>query len=467
MSAHNKLSTGEITMQILWAEQALTSKGWQNDVRIVIGADGRIAEITPDTKPDGQRLDLALPAPGNLHSHAFQRAMAGLTEARGADPSDSFWTWRKLMYRFLDLLTPDDIQAIAAYVQMEMLEAGFASVGEFHYLHHAVGGAPYDNLAELSDRIFAAQQTSGIGLTYLPVLYAQGGCDGRALQGGQLRFKNDLDQFARLIGQAENGLNTLPDDCLSGVAPHSLRAVSREMLDHMPELAKDGPIHIHVAEQTAEVVEVIAHLGARPVEWLLNIFDVDQRWCLIHSTQMTAAETKGLAKSGAVAGLCPITESNLGDGIFDGVRYLQNGGRFGFGSDSNIRISLTGEIRTLDYSQRLRDHSRAALATADKSTGRVILEGAAKGAAQALGRGKGVLATGEWADILEVSTDNADLDGLKGDMLLDAWAFAHDDRCVRNVWAAGRHLVRDHAHIRRDEITAAYRKVVRGLRAEI
>jgi formimidoylglutamate deiminase len=464
MSAHNNLSTGEFTMQILWAEQALTDAGWQNHVRIVIGADGRIAEITPDAMPNGQHLDLALPAPGNLHSHAFQRAMAGLTEARGADSSDSFWTWRKLMYRFLDLLSPDDIEAIAAFVQMEMLEAGFASVGEFHYLHHAQGGVPYDNLAELSDRIFAAQQTSGIGLTYLPVLYAQGGCDGRELQGGQLRFKNDLDLYTQLIGQAETGMKSLPDDCMSGVAPHSLRAVSREMLDHLPEMVNNGPIHMHVAEQTAEVVEVIAHLGARPVEWLLNIFDVDKRWCLIHTTQMTAAETKGLAKSGAVAGLCPITESNLGDGIFDGVRYLQNGGQFGFGSDSNIRVSLTEEIRTLDYSQRLRDRSRAALATAERSTGRVILEGAAKGAARALGRGKGVLAVGDWADILDINTDNADLDALKGDMLLDAWIFARDDRAVRNVWAAGRHLVRDHAHIRREEITSAYRHVVRNLR---
>jgi formimidoylglutamate deiminase len=454
-------------MQTLWAKQALTQNGWQYDVRIEVADDGHIASLTPNSPAQGQVLDLALPAPGNLHSHAFQRAMAGLTESRGKDASDSFWTWRRLMYRFLDLLTPDDVQAIAAFVQMEMLEAGYASVGEFHYLHHAKGGTVYDNLAEMSDRIFAAQQNSGIGLTYLPVLYSQGGCDGRALEGGQLRFRNDFDQYTRLIADAQPSMTTLPADCTQGIAPHSLRAVSREMMDQLPDIAGSDPIHMHIAEQTAEVVEITAHLGARPVEWLLNIFDVDAQWCLIHATQMTAAETKGLAASGAVAGLCPITESNLGDGIFDGVRYLENGGRFGFGSDSNIRISLTEEIRTFEYSQRLRDHSRAALATPASSAGRTIFERAAKGSAQAMNRGKGVLAVGNWADILEISTDHVDMEGLKDDILLDAWAFARDDRLVKNVWAAGRHLVQNGRHVKQDEITQNYRRVIHNLRAEI
>ncbi len=454
-------------MQILWAEQALTDKGWENAVRIEIGDDGRIASVTADSAPEGQRLDAALPAPGNLHSHAFQRAMAGLTESRGADPSDSFWTWRRLMYRFLDLLTPDDIQAIAAFVQMEMLEAGFAAVAEFHYLHNAPGGQQYANPAELSDRIFAARQTSGIGLTHLPVLYAQGGCDGRALAGGQLRFSNDFNSYQRLFEANKRALNVLPTDSNLGVAPHSLRAVSREMLDQLPDLAGTGPIHIHIAEQQAEVVDVIAHLGARPVEWLLNIFHVDPRWCLIHATQMTPAETIGLAQSGAVAGLCPITESNLGDGIFDAVRYLDHGGRFGLGSDSNLRISLTEELRVLDNSQRLRDHSRAALAQENASTGRVLLERAAAGSAQALGRDAGVITKGKWADIIGLSTDHPDLAGLKGDVLLDAWIFARDDRAISDVWSAGRHLVRNGAHERAEQITAAYKQTVARLRASV
>ncbi len=451
-------------MKILWAEQALTKQGWQKQVRITIREDGKIADVTPNSAPEGQRLDVALPAPANLHSHAFQRAMAGLTEKRGGEATDTFWTWRKVMYRFLDLLTPEDIAAITAYVQMEMLEAGFAAVAEFHYLHHQIGGQPYDHLGETTDRVFEAQSISGIGLTHLPVLYQRGGCDGRALAGGQLRFGSDLDRYTALLAEARAGLTHLPDDCRLGVAPHSLRAVSRESLDHLPEFAGHDPVHMHIAEQQAEVVEVTAYFGARPVEWLLNIFHVDASWCLIHATQMTPAETKGLAESGAVAGLCPITESNLGDGIFDGVRYLEHGGRFGLGSDSNIRISLTEEIRTLEYSQRLRDYSRASIATSGRSVGRVIFETAARGGAQALGRGAGVITKGGWADILEISTAHADLDGLVGDDVLDAWLFARDDRQVQNVWAAGRHMVVGGRHIAHDQISARYRAVVGRLR---
>ncbi|MBZ0130951.1 MAG: formimidoylglutamate deiminase [Rhodobacteraceae bacterium] len=454
-------------MQIHWAEQALTAEGWQKAVRIAIGGDGRIAEITPDAPPEGQRLSLLLPAPGNLHSHAFQRAMAGLTEARGPDPSDSFWTWRHLMYRFLDLLTPDDVEAITAFAQMEMLETGFASVGEFHYLHHQPGGAPYDAIGEMADRVLAARATSGIGLTLLPVLYHRGGCDDRPLAGGQLRFGNDLDAYAKLLDHARAGIKAGPADGRTGVAPHSLRAVSRESLDHLPALIGKGPVHIHIAEQPAEVTEVLAYFGARPLEWLLNIFHVDAAWCLIHATQMTPAETIGLAESGAVAGLCPITESSLGDGIFDGVRYLDHGGRFGFGTDSNILISLPDEIRTLDYSQRLRDNSRAALASATQSAGRRIFQKAASGAAQALGRGAGNIAVGEWADLLHVGMDHPDLDGLTGDTALDAWAFTGSKAQVRDVWAAGRHLVAEGQHIARAPITDAYRRVVRRLRARI
>jgi len=464
MSAHNKNLTDRDHMQTLWAEQALTENGWEYAVEITIGIDGKISSVTPGRPPVGHRIDLALPAPGNLHSHAFQRAMAGMTESRASKDADSFWTWRNLMYRFIDVLTPEDLEAIAAFVQMETLEAGFAAIGEFHYLHHQPGGAPYDGLAEMSDRICAAQQISGIGLTHLPVLYQRGGCDGRALEGGQLRFGNELEQFARLLEGARQSVDRLTPDCTTGIAPHSLRAVSRETLDHLPELAGNGPIHIHIAEQQAEVIEVTAYFGARPVEWLLNIFDVDPNWCLIHATQMTPAETVGLAQSGAVAGLCPITESNLGDGIFDGVRYLSENGIFGLGSDSNVRISLTEEVRTLEYSQRLKDYSRAALATPERSAGRVIFEGTAQGGAQALGRGKGVITKGEWADIVGVSTDHADLEGLKGDTLLDAWLFARDDRMIRDTWSAGRHLVQNGQHIGREGIETRYRKTIRRLR---
>ncbi|MFV2002786.1 MAG: amidohydrolase family protein, partial [Paracoccaceae bacterium] len=271
------------------------------------------------------RTGLLLPAPVNLHSHAFQRAMAGLTERRGKDASDSFWTWRRMMFRFLEQLTPDDIEAVTGFVQMEMLEAGFGASVEFHYLHHQADGTPYADIAEISTRGVAAAQCSGIGLTLLPVLYQQGGCDGRALGRGQARFGNDIDRFARLHAGAATALAGLPADCRVGVAPHSLRAVTPDGLKAAAALSP-GPIHMHLAEQQAEVDEVKAAYGQRPTEWLLDNAEVNARWCLIHCTQMQAHETRALAATQAVAGLCPITESSLGDGIFDGKRFLDAGG---------------------------------------------------------------------------------------------------------------------------------------------
>ncbi|MFC2968202.1 formimidoylglutamate deiminase [Acidimangrovimonas pyrenivorans] len=446
----------------LWAEQALLPEGWAQGVRIEV-AQGRIASVTPGAAPEGERQAVLLPAPANLHSHAFQRAMAGMTERRGPDPRDTFWTWRQLMFRFLDQLTPEDVEAIAAFVQMEMLEAGYAAVAEFHYLHHRPGGLPYDDLAELSARIAAAAEATGIGLTLLPVLYQQGGCDGRALGPGQIRFGNDPERFARLHDGAGRALAGLPADATLGVAPHSLRAVSRDGLAAAVALAPEAPLHMHLAEQVAEVAEVQAAWGARPVAWLLANHAVDERWCLIHCTQMEEAETEGLAATGAVAGLCPITEANLGDGIFDGVRYLRAGGRFGVGSDSNIRIALAEELRGLEYSQRLRDRGRAVLATPERSSGRVLYEGAAQGGAQAAGRASGAIAEGMWADLLALDGGHTDLVGRQGDAVLDGWIFAGDDRMVTDVWAAGRHCVTDGRHPDHDAITARYRAAMAAL----
>jgi formimidoylglutamate deiminase len=453
-------------MDLIWAEQALLPEGWARGVAVTL-ADGRIGAVEVGVpEPVGaRRVGVLLPAPTNLHSHAFQRAMAGLTEARGPDPADSFWTWRRLMFRFLDRLTPDDVQAIAAFVQMEMLEAGFAAVAEFHYLHHAPGGVAYDSLTEMSERIVAAADLTGIGLTLLPVLYQQGGCDGRALAPGQVRFGNDPDRFARLLEGAGAALTALPADARLGVAPHSLRAVTPQGLAACIALAPDAPLHMHLAEQVAEVDEVLAHHGARPVDWLLANAPVNGRWCLIHCTQMARPETLALAATGAVAGLCPITESSLGDGIFDGVAWTGAGGAFGIGSDSNIRIRLAEELRTLDHSQRLRDRSRAALATAAQSTGRVLAEGAARGGAQAAGRDAGVIAPGRLADLVALDTTLPDLEGLVGDTLLDAWIFADGDRAVAEVWAAGRHVVTGGRHRAREGILAAYRTTLARLRS--
>ena len=454
-------------MTTLWAAQALTPAGWRENVRVDLGDDGRIAAVAADAQPAGHRVGILLPAPVNLHSHAFQRAMAGMTEQRGEDPSDTFWTWRRLMFRFLDRLDPDDVEAIAAFVQMEMLEAGYAAVGEFHYLHHRPGGAPYDDLAEMSGRIAAAAADTGIGLTLLPVLYEHGGCDGRPLGPGQVRFGNDPDRFQRLFEAARLALGPLPGDARIGVAPHSLRAVSREGLAFAAALEPGAPLHMHLAEQVAEVEEVRAAWGMRPVEWLLANHDVDSRWCLVHATQMEPREAEALARSGAVVGLCPITESSLGDGIFDARRFLAHGGRFGIGSDSNIRISLAEELRTLEYSQRLRDRVRAAVATPDKSTGRVLFETAARGGAQAAGRDGGAIEAGRIADLVALDADATDLLDKDGDAVLDSYIFAGDDRMVADVWSAGRHVVTAGRHRRHDEIAARYRKTVLSLEERI
>ncbi|WP_299728013.1 formimidoylglutamate deiminase [uncultured Tateyamaria sp.] len=447
-------------MQSIWAKTALLPEGWAKEVRVDVADNGRIILVETGAARQGTTVPCLLPAPVNVHSHAFQRAMAGRTERRGPKPTDSFWTWRQLMFRFLDRLTPDHIEAITALVQMEMLEAGYATNAEFHYLHHATGGMPYDDIAETSARICAAAAQTGIGLCLLPVHYEFGGCDRRGLGAGQIRFGNDLERFQRLHEGAARCIARLPDDAGIGVAPHSLRAVGASDLAAYAELFPSGPIHMHLGEQRAEVQEVQQHWNARPVTWALDNMDLSDRWCLIHCTQMTPDETVRLARTGAVAGLCPITESSLGDGIFDAVRWCDAGGAFAIGSDSNIRISLSEELRTLDYSQRLRDGTRAALATTNKSTGRRLFDGMVQGGAQATGRLTGRIETGHWADMMTLDTDSEHLWGRTQDALLDSWIFAGDDRLVRDVWAAGRHVVQDGAHHRRAEIVATYKRTI-------
>ena len=451
-------------MKSVWAKTALLPSGWASDVRIDVGDDGRIARVQSSAAMAGTTADMLLPAPVNVHSHAFQRAMAGLTERRGPNPNDSFWTWRQLMFRFLDRLTPDNVEAITAFVQMEMLEAGYATNAEFHYLHHQPGGEPYDNIAEMSTRVAGAASLSGIGLCLVPVHYEFGGCDGRELTAGQIRFGNDFDSFLTLHHEAIRSLSSLPDDTSHGVAPHSLRAVGAQTLQSYASLFATGPIHMHLAEQIPEVDEVQAHWGARPVEWALDNMRLDARWCLIHCTQMTPQETVRLAGSGVVSGLCPITESSLGDGIFDAVRWMDAGGAIAIGSDSNIRITLSEELRTLDYSQRLRDGTRAALASPEMSTGRRMFEGILRGGAQATQRKTGRIEVGYWADMLTLDMDNPHMWGRSKDTALDAWIFAGDDRLVTDVWSAGRHMVVNGQHVARAGIIAAYKRTIEALK---
>ena len=454
-------------MQKIHANLALTSKGWVRDLCIEV-EDSRIAQVSNGLPKDHYSVDLLLPAPVNLHSHAFQRALAGLTETRGSDPQDSFWTWRKLMFRFLDRLTPDQVQAIAELVFMEMLEAGYGAVAEFHYLHHDIGGQKYSNLPEMAERITAAAQRIGLGLTLLPVLYTQGGCDGRALTGGQKRFGCDLDLFARLHDESAQLMTEAPKDYATGIAPHSLRAVKPKALTHILEICSHGPIHMHLAEQLAEVDEIEAHFGARPTEWLLDNADVNGTWSLIHCTQMTEKETRDLASTNAVVGLCPITESSLGDGIFNGTDFHDAGGQFGIGSDSNIHIALWEELATLEYSQRLRDRSRAAMATQDRSTGRNLFEAATHAGAQAAGRQSGSISEGQFADLIAISTDNEFLCNRSGDKLLDSLIFSGRGRtCISDVWSAGRHMVQDGLHVEHERITKQFVKVSKQLGQEI
>ncbi|WP_075998166.1 formimidoylglutamate deiminase [Salaquimonas pukyongi] len=445
-------------MTRIWAEQALLQDGWRKGVLVEIGAGGTIKSLATDRpKPDdAYSTGILLPAPANAHSHAFQRAMAGLTEMRGPDARDSFWTWRQLMYRFLERLTPDHVETIAALVQMEMLEAGYATNVEFHYLHHQPDGMPYDNLAEMAERIGAAAEQTGIGLTLLPVHYQYGGCDQRPLGSGQIRFGNDMNRFENLHAATKEILRNLPADSAIGTAPHSLRAIAAEDFARHMQLRGNGPLHMHLAEQKAEVAEVEAAHGLRPVEWVLRHGAPDERCCFIHCTRMKPDETAGLARSGAVAGLCPITESSLGDGVFDGVRWFENAGSIAIGSDSNIRISLSEELRTLEYSQRLRDHSRAALATPEKSTGRHLLEAMNTGGATAAGRNCGAIAKGMLADLFALDAKSIHLAGRQGDAILDSFIFAGDDRMISDVWSAGRHMVQAGQHVNRGAIVRRY-----------
>lgn len=450
-------------MPAIFAKRALLATGWVENLRIEIGG-GMITRLVQDTRVQAgdAPVDTLLPALANLHSHSFQRAMAGMTEYRLAG-RDSFWTWRDLMYRFTAHLTPEQVQAIAALVFLEMQEAGYASVGEFHYLHHKPDGTPYDRLAELSDRIMAAATETGIGLTHLPVLYSYAGVGEKPLEPGQRRFGNDVDRFCMLVDQARDSFAQLPDDYRIGIAPHSLRATSPRDLTRVVDAQGTGPIHIHIAEQPKEVEEVQAGLGARPVEWLLDNAPVGADWCLIHATHMTETETHAIATRGAVAGLCPVTEANLGDGPFNGPTYLNAGGALGVGSDSNVLISLTEELRTLEYSQRLRDMSRNVLVNGEGSVGQTLYCGAATGGAQAVGRKAGQIAEGMLADLVAINSQDPALCALRPDQLLDGLVFAAKDHVVTDLWSAGRHQVRDGRHLARDRIIAYYKRAIADL----
>lgn len=449
-------------MQHLWFERALLPQGWAERVRIGM-AGGYIASVEAGTDPDAtdQRHGAALPGLCNVHSHGFQRGMAGLSERRGR-PDDDFWSWREIMYRFLDRLTPDDIAAITAQAYVEMLESGYTRVGEFHYLHNDIDGGRYTDPAETAGAIVAAAERTGIGLTLLPVFYAHADFGGAPPKPGQRRFISDIDGFAWLV---EASRAKLPADAVLGIAPHSLRAVTPDELHAILPLAGDGPIHIHAAEQVREVEACVEWSDARPVEWLLDNAGIDARWCLIHATHLDDRECDRLAASGAVAGLCPITEANLGDGTFPAEPYLAAGGRFGTGTDSNILVDAAAELRALEYSQRLSHRRRALLADdVQPSVGRRLFGGAIAGGAQALGVETG-LKVGAPADIVSLDLTHVTFAGADAATLLDRWIFAAGRDAVETVWRGGRKWVSQGRHIAAEPVAAQYRRTLERLLA--
>ena len=415
--------------------------GWRHDVVITV-EHGVITGVgAAGTGPSERVFGVAVPGLPNLHSHAFQRAMAGRTERRGSE-ADSFWTWREQMYRFVERLTPDDLEAIAALAYLEMLEAGFTSVAEFHYLHHQPDGRPYDNIGEMSERIVAAADATGIGLTLLPVLYRQGGFLGKPASDGQRRFLNTRESYARLM-------ETPVPDGTTGIAPHSLRAVTLDDLKWAAQTFTQGPAHIHISEQTREVDDCLAAHGKRPIDLLMDSVDVDTRWFLIHATHADANEIARIATSQATVGLCPITEANLGDGLFDVPALLAGNGRFGVGSDSNVRISAADELRTLEYGQRLVRRQRNVLGEPARSTGRRLFEASL---------GPNAMAAGQRADF--VVLDGA---GFTGDAVLDHWIFAADTAAIRSVYCGGVPVVLNGRHKDRERIAARYARAMAKL----
>ncbi|HVO48297.1 MAG TPA: formimidoylglutamate deiminase [Steroidobacteraceae bacterium] len=449
-------------MANLWFESALLPQGWVERVRVNI-AGGRIQRIDAgvDRVATDEAHAVAIPGLPNLHSHAFQRGLAGLTERRGPE-GDSFWTWRELMYQFVERLDPEDLEAIAALVYAEMLECGFTQVGEFHYLHHDRGGVAYANAGELAARIAAAARHTGIGLTLLPVFYAHSGFGGGEPTARQRRFINDRERFIAVFEASQRAVKDLPGATV-GVAPHSLRAVTPDELKWLLELGRAGVIHIHIAEQTREVDDCIAWCGRRPVEWLLAHAQVDERWCLVHATHMNEAELQAVAASGAVVGLCPITEANLGDGIFPGPAFLARRGRFGVGSDSNVLLDAAEELRLFEYSQRLAHRARNVVAAAPgRSTGRALFDGALSGGAQVLGAPAGFV-PGASADIVSLNTQDPALIQRRADDVLDSWIFAGGRRLIDCVWRAGEKMVSNGRHRHRDAIAERYRRTLQRL----
>lgn len=449
----------------LFAAAALLPDGWADDVLIETDGDGNISTVRANASPQGAMRAAGPLVPGmpNLHSHAFQRALAGRTGGRSGS-GDSFWTWRQAMYAFVDRVDADAFEAIAAQAFVEMLKAGYTAVAEFHYVHHDPAGRPYADPAELARRIIAASADAGIALTLLPVFYAHAGFGGTPPTAGQRRFVQSIDSFAQLVAalRADAAANSVT----LGVAPHSLRAVTPDELAAVVMLAPaDGPIHIHAAEQLREVAECVAWSGVPPVDWLLDHAGIDGHWCIVHATHMTEAATKRLAASGAIAGLAPTTEADLGDGTFRARVFLGAGGGIGVGSDSNTFIDPYAELRQLEWSQRLALFERNVLSDGTATVGRSLYTRAARGGGAALAQPTGVIAAGKRADLVVLNLDDPALAEVPRDAILDCAIFGPCRRPVRDVMVAGRWVVEDGKHPGEEAIFLRYREAMARMAA--
>ncbi|MFK3797951.1 formimidoylglutamate deiminase [Pseudomonas sp. NPDC088444] len=452
-------------MSVFFAERALLPAGWANNVRFEVGVDGFLTKVQANAERQGAELINGPVVPGmpNLHSHAFQRAMAGLAEVAG-NPNDSFWTWRDLMYRLVGQISPEQLGVIARQLYIEMLKGGFTSVAEFHYVHQDTAGKSYANPAELALQVSQAASSVGIGMTLLPVLYTHSGFGGLAPNDGQRRFINSTDSYLDLQARLKPVIRAQPAQAL-GLCFHSLRAVTPQQIsDVLAASDTQCPLHIHIAEQQKEVDDCLAWSGRRPLQWLYENVEVDERWCLVHATHAEADEVATMAKSRAVAGLCLTTEANLGDGIFPAVDYIAQGGRWGIGSDSHVSLSVVEELRWLEYGQRLRDQRRSRLYRADQPmVGRTLYDAALIGGVQAMGQPVGALEVGKRADWLVLDGNDPYLATASGDAILNRWLFAGGDRQVREVMVNGRWVIRDGRHADEEESRQAFAQVLRAL----
>ena len=457
-----------------WCEKTWLGEDWASDVRIEVSSDGFITAVSANETHDNAEYIAGVVLPGmpNLHSHAFQRAAAGLTEQRvsGQGNDDSFWTWREIMHSFCARLTPEDNMAIAAQLYVEMLKAGYTAVGEFHYLHRDPEGRAYGDPCEMGNGIIKAAERVGIGLTLLPVLYSVGGYGVAVPNKGQRRYILEVDEFLNLVRRHYKAHIGNSQVCI-GIAPHSVRQVPAqpltEALNEFRDLSQNGPVHIHAAEQERDVEEHMKYSGDRPISWLLNNMEIDCRWCLVHATHMNKDETTGLAKSGAVVGLCPSTEANLGDGFFPFSEYLSSEGKWGIGSDSHVSINPWEELRWLEYGQRLKAQSRniAAVGTGG-STGLKLFSDALIGGAQALGRPIGKIAVGKRADFIVLDSDYPQLYSRNGERFFDSLIFSNNSSPIRHVMCGGRWVVRDSIHPEEKRIFADFRDVILRLMTE-